>query len=112
MRGILEGSSFLSGFLLAVDRKARSEDRVKDSCQHRLRTVSRVMIRQGRMLLLRCHEVQIAYPKTIGQLVAGDKNRERRDHLSLRGARMYARPPLLSKYSTCTHTHRQAFGTY
>lgn len=73
MRGILEGSSFLSGFLLAVDRKARSEDRVKDSCQHRLRTVSGVMIRQGRMLLLRCHEVQIAYPKTIGQLVAGTK---------------------------------------
>lgn len=64
------------------------------------------MIRQGRMLLLRCHEVQIAYPKTMGQL----ETKIGRDHLSRRGARMYARPPPLSKYSTSRQAHRHLEG--
>ena len=79
----MEGSSFLSGFLLADDRKACSEDSVKDRGLHGLCAASRVMmIRQGRMLLLRCHEGQIAYPKTMGQL----ETKIGRDHLSRRGA--------------------------
>lgn len=54
------------------------------------------------MLLLRCHEAQIAYPKTMGQL----ETKIGRDHLSRRDAYMYARTPPLSKCSTCRHLER------
>lgn len=107
-RGILEGSSFLSGFLLAADRKTRGKDGVKDPppppspalAQHSKRGHDMAEKNVAFEGVMKC---RLHILKTMGQLVVGDKNREPAagvgvkvaggDHPSLRGARMCVRPP-------------------